>query len=130
MKKAIGGPVVFQDGRRFPLSQAVVSSGLIFVSGQLAMDKSNKIVGETVAEQTRQVLANISAILASLGAELSDVIKTTVWLTDAKDFAAFNDEYAKHFLVDPPARATVCSSLMLPNCLIEIEAIAAEPRNR
>jgi 2-iminobutanoate/2-iminopropanoate deaminase len=127
MKQVIGGPITFKDGRTFPLSRAVVCSGLIFVSGQVAMDEDNKVVGHTIGEQTRQVIANIKAILATVGADLSDVIKATAWLTDPKDFAGFNEEYARHFSVAPPARSAVCSALVLPGYLVELEVVAAAP---
>ncbi len=127
MKRVVGGPIKFKDGRVMPCSPAVACNGLVFVSGQIAMDKNNQVVGETIGVQTRQVIENLRAVLATVGADLSDVVKTTVWLTDPRDFAGFNAEYARHFPDAPPARSTVCSALALPGFLVEIEAIAQLP---
>jgi 2-iminobutanoate/2-iminopropanoate deaminase len=128
MKELVGSTFTFKDGRTVPFTPAVKCSGLIFVSGQIAMDKNNEVVGDTIGEQTHQVIKRISDILESCGATLADVVKTTVWITDSKNFADFNEEYAKHFGASPPARSTTCASLMLPGYLVEIEAIAADPR--
>jgi 2-iminobutanoate/2-iminopropanoate deaminase len=122
----INGPVSLK-GRVFPFSQAVVAKGLVFVSGQLALGPQGDMVGETIGEQTEQVIANIDAVLKEAGASLADVIKTTIWITRKEDFPGFNEVYARHFMGTTPARATVCSDLMIPGALIEIEAIAVVP---
>lgn len=100
--------------------------GLIFVSGQMAFDGQWRIAGDTVAEQTQRCLERIAAILGEQGAELADVVKTTVWLTRCEDFAEFNRSYAQAFaqVAEPPARSTVRADLMVPHALVEIEAIA------
>lgn len=123
MKRVINGPVSLK-GRTFPFCQALVANGLVFVSGQLALDAQGNLVGDTIAEQSEQVIANIAAALREAGVTLADVIKTTVWVTRKEDFAAFNEVYSRHFMATTPARATVCSELMIPGALIEIEAIA------
>lgn len=101
---------------------------LLFVSGQLPFSSGRELVAGGIREQTGQCLANIAAILASEGATLEHVVKVMVWLTNIADFAAFNAAYAEHFPGLPPARATVCSALMVPGALIEIEATAFLPR--
>jgi 2-iminobutanoate/2-iminopropanoate deaminase len=123
MKKVINGPVSLR-GQLFPFAQAVAYRSLIFVSGQVALDHEGNMVGDNIAEQTSQVISNLSIILATAGASLSDVVKTTIWLTRVEDFAGFNEEYSKYFMASPPARATVCSALVVPGALVEIEAIA------
>ena len=100
----------------------------IFVSGQLPFDENMTITSEGVAEQTRVVIANIERALEGIGANLTQVVKTMVWLTDPKDFQEFNQTYATFFQQNPPARATVGSVLMVPGALIEIEAIAYDPQ--
>jgi 2-iminobutanoate/2-iminopropanoate deaminase len=123
VSKVINGPVSLK-GRIFPFSQAVVAKGFVFVSGQLALGSHGDMVGETIGEQTEQVIANITAVLKEAGASLADVVKTTIWITRKGDFAGFNEVYARYFMSTTPARATVCSDLMIPGALVEIEAIA------
>lgn len=107
------------------LSPAVPAGDLLFLSGQLAFGADGAIVApDDIAVQTRQVLANIASVLKGHGLGLSNVVKTTVWLTDTADFAAFNEAYAASFGSHRPARSTVRSDLMLPGARIEIEAIA------
>ena len=85
-----------------------------------------KIVEGGIGAQTKKVLENVSAALALAGCELSDVVKTTVWLKHAEDFAGFNAAYAPFFPDNPPARSTAESRLMI-DILVEIEAIAYKP---
>jgi 2-iminobutanoate/2-iminopropanoate deaminase len=106
------------------LSPWTEAGSLIFVSGQLAFDSSGAISATDIAGQTRQVLKNLESVLRAAGVRLSDVIKTTVWLANAADFPAFNESYAAAFGEVKPARSTVIGSLVLPQALIEIEAIA------
>jgi enamine deaminase RidA (YjgF/YER057c/UK114 family) len=86
-----------------------------------------KIVEGDVARQTEVVIEHISRALAGVGAELGDVVKTMVWLSDPADFPVFNATYAQFFTEGPPARATVGSFLMVEGALVEIEAIAHKP---
>lgn len=109
-----------------PLTPAVRAGDYVFVSGQVPVDKDGKIVEGGVGPQTRKVLENISAALAMAGCQLSDVVKTTVWLKHAEDFAQFNAAYAPYFPKDPPARSTAELRLMI-DILVEIEAIAYKP---
>lgn len=96
----------------------------IFVSGQLPFDASRNLVGTEIADQTRQALANLEAVLRDATLDLSDVVKTTVWLRRAEDFAGFNEAYAEVFGDRRPARSAVVSELVVPGALVEIEAIA------
>ncbi|AKH98825.1 putative translation initiation inhibitor, yjgF family [Hoeflea sp. IMCC20628] len=109
-----------------PLSPAVRAGDFVYVSGQVPVDGNGKIIDGGVGAQTTKVLENISAALALAGCELSDVVKTTVWLKQAEDFAEFNAAYAPFFKQDPPARSTAESRLMI-DILVEIEAIAYKP---
>lgn len=112
-----------------PLSPAVRAGDYVFVSGQVPLGADGEIVAGGIAGQTRQVLENISTVLSMAGCTLADVVKTTVWLKDAGDFAGFNAAYAPFFPKDPPARSTAESRLMI-NILVEIEAIAYKPLPR
>ena len=91
------------------------------------MAKTGKLVGKTVYEQTRRTFENILKVLNERGLGLNDIVKATIWLTDTDDFAAFNDAYAEILGDHKPARSTVCSALMLPDALVEIEVVAALP---
>jgi 2-iminobutanoate/2-iminopropanoate deaminase len=107
-----------------PYSQGFVSGNLIFTSGQLPINPaSGDLAGTTAAEQTEQVISNLKAILEEAGSSLSKVVKTTCFLADMADFAAFNEVYAKHF-PGKPARATVAVKEMAKKALVEIDAIA------
>jgi 2-iminobutanoate/2-iminopropanoate deaminase len=106
-------------------SQAVKAGPHVYVSGMVGVDPSTRqIVGTTVAEQTRQALRNCSAILAAAGAGLDDVVQVTVLLADPADFAAMNEEYAKAFASDPPARAVAKLGAVIPNVLVSIQMTA------
>lgn len=115
----------FFGSAHVPLSPAVRAGDFVFVSGQVPMVDGKKAEGGVAAE-TRAVLDNIAAVLKLAGCEMSDVIKTTVWLCDRDDFAAFNDAYAAYFPTNPPARSTAESRLMI-DIAVEIEAIAYKP---
>lgn len=108
-----------------PYSQAVEAGGLVFVSGQIGMDASGALVAGGIAEQTEQCLKNVAAILKAAGLGLSDVAKTTVYMTDLSQFSAMNEAYAKHFQPPYPARATVQVSALPKGALVEIEAVAS-----
>ena len=91
-----------------PYSQAVAEAGWLYCSGQIALDpRSGELVGETAAEQARQVLANLGAVLVAGGSGLDRVARTTIYLVDMEDFAAVNEVYAAAFQDHRPARATV-----------------------
>ena len=107
-----------------PFSQAIKANGFVFVSGQLAL-RDGMLVGNDVATQTDIALDRIAAALAEHGLELCDVVRCSVWLTVASDFAVFNTAYAARFGTRYPVRATVVSELLIPGALVEIDAIAA-----
>lgn len=107
-----------------PYSQAIKTGNLVFVSGQIPIDpKTNEFVSNDVAEQTVQVLKNLSAVLEAAGSSLSNVIKTTVFLADMNDFGAMNEIYAEYFGDNKPARATVQAARLPRDAKVEIEAI-------
>jgi 2-iminobutanoate/2-iminopropanoate deaminase len=107
-------------------SQAVAANGFLYTAGYGPHDPATgEIVGSEVGEQTRQVLRNISAVLAAEGLDLSDVVKATVHLADVdRDFAAFNEAYASVFTPPYPVRTTVGSRL-IGSMLVEIDVVAA-----
>ena len=108
-----------------PYSQATITGDLVFSAGQVALDPSSGTVVEGgIEEQTRQVLANLSAVLEAAGTTMSRVIKTTVFLTDMADFPAMNTIYAEAFDDHKPARSTVAVAGLPLGVLVEIEVIA------
>ncbi|MES0008605.1 RidA family protein [Mesorhizobium sp. M0062] len=109
-----------------PLSPAVRAGDFVYISGQVPVDGDRIVVKGGITEQTEQVLQNVKAALALAGCTMDDVVKTTVWLEDARDFGAFNAVYAKHFPKNSPARTTVESRLMI-DIKIEVEAVAYRP---
>lgn len=107
-----------------PYSQAIVTGNLLFASGQIALDPATGAVkGETIAEQTTTVCENIGEILKAAGTTYDKVVKTTCFLADIADFAAFNEVYAKYF-TGKPARSCVAVKDLPKKVLCEIEIIA------
>jgi 2-iminobutanoate/2-iminopropanoate deaminase len=116
-------PAPFQGA---PYSQAIRTGGLVFVSGQLALRPGeSEMVGDTIGEQTEQIMANLGAILEEAGSGLDRLVKTTVFLVNLGDFQGMNEVYARHVGESPPARSTVEISALPSGALVEIEAIAA-----
>lgn len=110
-----------------PYSQAIRAGGLVFCSGQLGLDPATgKLAGDTVAEQAEQAARNVEAVLIAAGLSLADVVKTTCFLADIADFAAFNEVYAKYF-VSKPARSCFAVKDLPSGGLCEIEVVAAVP---
>ena len=108
-----------------PYSQAVKTGGMVFCSGQIPIDvATGEFVSETVAEQTEQVLKNLSAVLEAAGTSLNNVVKTTVFLADMNDFAQMNEVYARYFNENKPARATVQAARLPRDARVEIDCIA------
>ncbi len=108
-----------------PYSQAIKAGKMLFCSGQIPIDpKSGEIVDGDARVATEQVLRNLHAVLVAAGAEMADVVKTTVYLKDLGDFAAVNEVYSRHFGETKPARACVEVSRLPKGTLIEIDAIA------
>jgi len=115
-------PAPFQGA---PYSQAIRAGDFVFVSGQLALQPDHaEIVGDSIEEQTEQVLANLRAILEAAGSGLDRLVKTTVYLSDLGDFAGMNEVYARHVGEVPPARATIEVSALPSGAKVEIEAVA------
>ncbi len=108
-----------------PYSQAIKCGTMLFTSGQIPLDpQSGEIVGEDIAAQTRQVMENLSAVLEAGGAGFSQVVKTTCFLNDMNDFAAFNEVYRGYFSGITPARSCVAVERLPKDVLVEIEAVA------
>jgi len=107
-----------------PCSQALVHGGLVFTSGQIPLDPTTgEIVGTTIEEQTLRVIENLNAVLEAAGSSLSKVLKTTCFLADMADFAAFNGVYEKYF-TGKPSRSCVAVRTLPKNVLVEIECVA------
>jgi 2-iminobutanoate/2-iminopropanoate deaminase len=107
-----------------PYSQAVISGNFIYASGQIPLSPGNgEVFGSVIAEQTEQVCKNIKALRGAAGSSIEKVIKSTCFLVDMGDFAAFNEVYAKYF-TGKPARSTVAVKELPRNVLVEIEVIA------
>lgn len=108
-----------------PYSQAVKTGNMVFCSGQIPIDvATGEFVSNDVAEQTEQVLKNLSAVLAAAGSDLNKVVKTTVFLADMNDFTIVNEVYARFFDTNKPARATVQAARLPRDARVEIDCIA------
>ena len=108
-----------------PYSQGIILNGIAFFSGQIPLSpETGEVVGTTITEQAEQVMQNVKALLESQGAEFTDVVKTTCFLADMADFAAFNEVYAKYF-TGKPARSCVAVKALPKGVLCEVETIAA-----
>lgn len=106
-------------------SQAVKAAGLVFVSGTGPYDPATgAVVGDTIQEQTRQCLTNISAILAAAGSSMSKIVSATVILLEESDFAGMNEEWVKWFAVEPPARQGAKLPVRLPGLRVSVAVIA------
>ena len=107
-----------------PYSQAMITGGLLFTSGQIGIDPATgEVVEGGIEEQAEQVMKNLEAVLKEAGTDFTKVVKTTCFLQDMGDFAAFNAVYAKYF-VNKPARSCVAVKTLPKNLLVEIEVIA------
>ena len=108
-----------------PYSQAVRAGNLVFASGQIPINPATgEFVAGGIAEQTEQVLRNLTAVFEAAGLNLNQVVKTTVFLLDMDDFTIMNEVYARFFGQQPPARATVQAARLPRDARVEIEAIA------
>ena len=110
-----------------PYSQAIKAGGLVFASGQIALDPATgKLIEGDITAQTERVLKNLSAVLAQAGSGMDRVVKTTVFLKSLSDFAAMNEVYGKFFANAPPARSTVQVAGLPRDALVEIEVVALQ----
>lgn len=108
-----------------PYSQAIKVDNFIFTSGQIPFDpETNKLVGEDIESQTRQVFKNVTAVLEAAGATLDDVVKTTMFIQNMDDFNTVNEIYGEFFTENPPARSAVEAARLPKDVLIEVEVIA------
>jgi 2-iminobutanoate/2-iminopropanoate deaminase len=123
MKRVINPPSATSNTS--PLSPAVAAGPFLFTSGQIGVDPASGKVAEGLEAQTEQVLKNLADVLTAGGLGMDDVVKTTVFLTTAEDFAAMNTIYRSHFSEPFPTRSTVVvAALARPGLVVEIEAIA------
>ncbi len=118
----LGGTRTGAGGQPLPFSPAVKAGPFVFVSGQVAMGDNGEMVAGGIEAQTRQALKNVEALVLA-GCTLKDVVKSTVWLDDARDFWTFNRVYAEFFSDSKPARSTTQATLMI-DAKVEIEVIA------
>lgn len=107
-----------------PYSQGIMTEAFIFASGQIPVDPTTGNMPEDVAEQTKQVMENVKAVLRAAEADLSQIVKTTIFLTDIEDFKVVNEVYASYFTEAPPARSTVAVAALPLQAKVEIEVIA------
>lgn len=111
-----------------PYSQAIVSNGMVYTSGQIAINPlTNTIEATTIEEQTEQVMQNLKAVLETAGSSFEKAVKTTCFLADMNDFGAFNEIYGKYF-TGLPARSCVAVKTLPKNALVEVEVIAETSR--
>jgi 2-iminobutanoate/2-iminopropanoate deaminase len=109
-----------------PYSHAVRAGGFLFCSGQIPLDAdSGELVGDTPAEQARKCLENLAAVCGAAGAQLTDAVRLTVYMTDLGAFADVNEVYATFFESDPPARAAVGVAALPKGAQVEIDAVVA-----
>ncbi len=109
-----------------PYSQAVIHSGIVYLSGQIAIDPAtNQLIEGDVVAQTHRVLTNLKAVLEAAGSSLESVLKTTVFLKEMADFPKMNEVYGQYFSANPPARSTVQAAKLPRDVSVEIDAIAA-----
>lgn len=109
-----------------PYSQAVISNGMVFTAGQIAINPESGVIESNDLEgQVRQVLDNLSAVLKAAGTSLKNIVKVTVFMIDLNDFAKLNEIFKEYFTEDPPARSAVQVSRLPKDVLVEIEAIAS-----
>ncbi|MGA7108589.1 MAG: RidA family protein [Terracidiphilus sp.] len=112
-------------GQHLPFARAVEAAGWLYVSGQVAM-RDGEIVSGGIAEQSRQAIQNLQAIVNEAGYGLEHVVRCGVWLEDPRDFQTFNKVFKEFFGKNPPARSCVVSSMVV-DCKVEIDCVAYKP---
>lgn len=124
-KQVIGKPLVI-NGRQLSLSQAIRAGDFVFITGQVPMKDGVPMTDGTIEDQTRACLDSLKLILEEAGCELSDVVKSMVWLKKREDFGGFNSVYAEYFTEEPPTRSALVSDFLI-DILVEIECTAYRP---
>ena len=124
-KKIIGGPMML-NGRELSLSKAIRAGDFVFITGQVPLRDGVPMLNGTIEEQTRACLDGLKVILTEANCELSDVVKSMVWLKNREDFPAFNAVYSEYFEVEPPTRSALVSDFLI-DILVEIECVAYKP---
>jgi 2-iminobutanoate/2-iminopropanoate deaminase len=124
-KEVIGAPITI-GGRQLSLSRAIRAGDFVFLTGQIPMRDGEVVSDGSIEEQTRIVLDLIQRTLDEAGCELTDVVKSMVWLRERADFPGFNTVYAEFFTEDPPARSAVLSDLLV-DVRVEVEVVAYRP---
>ena len=110
-----------------PYSQAIKVNGMLFASGQIGLNPATgAFAGPTLTEQAEQIMKNIGEVLAAAGMTYDNVVKTTCFITDMKEFATFNEIYGRYFTNNKPARSCVEASALPKGAVCEVEIIAAE----
>lgn len=110
-----------------PYSQAIAANGMVFCSGQVALDPaSGELVGNTAAEQAERAMQNLRAVVEAAGSAMDRVVRTTIYLASMDDFAAVNEVYGGYFPDTKPARATVAVKTLPKNALVEVDCIAVQ----
>lgn len=121
--KVLGQPIRLSNGQELPLSGGRVAGEFVFLSGQLGIREGGLVDGGIEA-QTEAALDNIERLLGEAGLALKDIVKSTIWLSNAADFPLFNATYGNRMQPPYPARSTVVSQLLLTGAVVEIEVVA------
>ena len=124
-KEIIGDPIII-NGRQLSLSRAVRAGDFVYLTGQVPFKDGQVMTTGTVEEQTHAIIESIRETLALAGCQLSDVVKSTVWLKDRADFPGFDSVYAEYFPNDPPARTGLVSDFLV-DIKVELEVVAYKP---
>lgn len=124
-KQVIGEPLVI-NGRQLSLSRAIRAGDFVFITGQVPMKDGAPMTDGGIEDQTRACLDSLKLILDEAGCELSDVVKSMVWLKNREDFGGFNTVYAEYFPEEPPTRSALVSDFLI-DILVEIECTAYRP---
>jgi reactive intermediate/imine deaminase len=115
----------FQPRPTYPYSPGTKAGNMVYTAGQVAWDNTGKVIAiNDIRAQTKQTLSNVVSVLKEGGADINDVVKCNVYLKNMSDFQIMNEEFAKLFSSNPPARTTVQTPMAEPEMLVEIEAIA------
>jgi 2-iminobutanoate/2-iminopropanoate deaminase len=125
-RKQIIGPPIVIGGRKLTLSRAVRAGDFVFLTGQIPFRHGEPMTTGTIEEQARVVLEGVKATLSEAGCDMSNVVKSMVWLRDRADFPGFNAVYGEFFPEDPPARSAVVSDLLV-DVRLEVEVVAYKP---